>query len=175
MNTSTKSRSIWRKLLLAIAGLVFATVAFGTWYKVHYAMDMAAALSVPGAPGAPRVLIATQGSHYKDAVTAGLVEHLKGRSATIEVIDVADLGKVKPEQWNAIVVIHTWEMDRPPVEVEEFINGLPSRGKLVVHTTSGQGDAKLDGVDAVSGASNIEDAGEKVRELAARVDAVLAK
>ncbi len=51
----------------------------------------------------------------------------------------------------------------------------PSREKLVVHTTSADGNIKLEGVDAISGASNVIDAGVTVKALAARVDAVLSR
>jgi hypothetical protein len=175
MNTTTRPRSLWHKLLLAIAALLFASVAFATWYKLHYSMDEATASNVPGPPGAPKVLIATQGSEYKDAVTAGLLEHLKARSAAVQVIDVGDLAAVQPAQWKAIVLIHTWEMGTPPSGVQDFIDKLPSLDRLVVHTTSGQGDGKPNGVDAVTGASTMEDVPAKVKELATRVDLVLAK
>jgi hypothetical protein len=175
MNTNTRPRSHWRKLLLALATLLFASAAFGTWYKVHYSMDEATASAVPGPPAAPKVLVATQSSDYKDAVTAGLLEHLKTRAAAVQVIDVGELATVQPEQWKAIVLIHTWEMGTPPSGVQDFIDKLPSLDRLVVHTTSGQGDGKPNGVDAVTGASTMEDVPAKVKELATRVDLVLAK
>jgi hypothetical protein len=175
MNTITSPRGLGHKLLLAVAALLFASVAFGTWYKLHYSMGVATASAVPGPPGAAKVLIATQSSDYKDAVTAGLVEHLKTRSAAVQVIDVGELTTVQPEQWKAIVLIHTWEMGTSPSGVQDFIDRLPSRDKLVVHTTSGSGDGKAEGVDVVTGASTMEDIPAKVKELATRVDLLLAK
>jgi hypothetical protein len=46
---------------------------------------------------------------------------------------------------------------------------------LVVHTSSGSGDGKAEGVDVVTGASTMEDIPAKVKELATRVDLLLAK
>ncbi len=157
MNTRNRSTRLARQRLLALVALLFVP----------------AGITLAAAPPAPRVLIATQATPYKEAVTAGLTEHLKGKSVVVEVIDVTELDKVEPGQWQAIVLMHTWEMERPPAAVQDFVDRLQSREKLVVHTTSAQGDIKLEGVDAISGASNVLDAGAMVKALAARVDAVL--
>jgi hypothetical protein len=121
------------------------------------------------------VLIATQASSYKNAVTAGLIARLEGRSASIQVIDVNGLGAVKPADWNAIVLIHTWEGGKPPAAVKAFVDRLPSRQKLVVLTTSGQGDFTMEGVDAVTSASKMVDVPANARDLGNRVDALLAR
>lgn len=160
MDTRNTPTRVARQRLLALVALLV----------VPAAITLAAA---PPAPSAPRVLIATQATPYKEAVTAGLTEHLKGKSVVVEVIDITDLDKVEPAKWQAIVLMHTWEMERPPAAVQDFVDRLPSREKLVVHTTSAEGDIKLEGVDAISGASNVVDAGAMVKTLAARVDAVL--
>ena len=159
MNTRNTTIGAALKQLLALVALLFATTA----------------ITLAAAPAAPRVLIATQPTPYKEAVTAGLVEYLKGKSVAVEVIDVVELDKVEPAKWQAIVLLHTWEMDRPPDTVQDFVDKLTSRGKLVVHTTSADGNIKLEGVDAISGASNVIDAGVTVKALAARVDAVLSR
>lgn len=172
--SASKPRNLWRKVLIAIATLLAATIAFAAWYKMHYSMAVATALQVNGAADAPKVLIATQGSDFKDAVTAGLVEHLKQRAFNIRVIDVGDLHTIKPADWNVIVLMHTWEISRPPSEVESFVEGLPSRDRLLVVSTSGQGDLKMDGVDVVTSASVMADVPRIVKDLAGKVDKVLA-
>jgi hypothetical protein len=157
MNTRNAPIGAALKQLLALAALLFAT----------------AGITHAAAPAAPRVLIASQATPYKEAVTAGLVEYLKGKSVVVEVIDVIELDKVEPAKWQAIVLLHTWEMERPPDAVQDFVDKLTTREKLVVHTTSGDGNIKLDGVDAISGASNVLDAGVTVKALTDRIDAVL--
>jgi hypothetical protein len=166
-------RVSWRKALLAFAALMAASVALAAWYKVHYSMGVAPTLEVAGAASAPKVLIATQSSAYKNAVTSGLVEHLKSRSATTRVIDITALPGVDDADWNAVVLIHTWEVLRPPTEVATFINRMRNRNHLVVLTTSGAGDLKMEGIDVITSASKMTDIPEQVRQLARRVDAIL--
>jgi hypothetical protein len=170
---SATRKARWRLWLLLGAGLLVAALIFAIWYRQHYAMAVAHSFEVAGSPSGPRVLIATQGSDFKDALTAGLVDHLQRRSAFLKVIDVTALGGIQEADWSAIVVIHTWEMRKPPVQVGAFVDRIRARDKLVVLTTSGAGNFKLEGVDAISAASQMTDVTTRVRELASRVDAIL--
>jgi hypothetical protein len=157
-----------------LAGLIVVVVLIAAiWYRYQYSMEVARPFEVAGSPAGPRVLIATQGSDFKDALTAGLVRRLERRSAFLKVIDVTELGRILEADWNAIVVMHTWEMGKPPIEVKTFVERITQRDKLVVLSTSGAGDFKLEGVDAISAASRMDDVATRVGELASRVDAIL--
>jgi hypothetical protein len=160
-------------MLLIVAAVVVAMLGFATWYKLHYSMAAARPFEVQGSPSGPRVLIATQGSPFKDAVIAGLVEHLKGRAARTQVIDVSALAGVRETDWDVIVVTHTWEMAKPPTAVQAFIDRATERHKLVVLTTSGEGNFRLQGVDAISAASKMVDVPARVLEMRQRIDAIL--
>jgi len=163
----------WRRLSLIVAAVVVALLGFATWYKLHYSMQPAHSFEVQGSAAGPRVLIATQGSPFKDAVVAGLVEHLKARAARAQVIDVTTLANVHEADWDVIVILHTWEMHTPPPAVEAFIDRVADRHKLVVLTTSGGGDFRMPGVDAISAASKMVDVPARVLEVSRRIDAVL--
>ncbi len=163
----------WKQGLFLGAALIAAVLVFVAWYRLHYSMDLARAFEVAGSPSGPRVLIATQGSAFKDALTTGLVEHLQRRSAHVKVIDVSGLKAVQRNDWDAIVVIHTWEMRKPPPAVKAFVDQTPAPGKLVVLTTSGAGTFALAGVDAISAASQMADAPARVSEMAVKLDAIL--
>lgn len=162
-----------RKILLGALALVGTSLVFMAWYRLHYSMDAARAFEVAGAPGGAKTLIATQGSAFKDAITAGLVEHLRRRSASARVIDVAGLGSIQPEDWDVIVVIHTWEMRKPPAAVQAFADRTRQKDNIVVLTTSGAGDFKLAGVDAISAASQMADVPQLLEEMTVRIDAIL--
>lgn len=170
---SATRKARWRSLLLLGVGLIVVALISVIWYRQHYAMEVARSFEVAGSPAGPRVLIATQGSDFKDALTAGLVDHLQRRSAFVKVIDVTALESVQEADWNAMVVIHTWEMRKPPIEVGAFVDRIRGRDKLVVLTTSGAGNFKLEGLDAISAASQMDNVTARVDELASRIDAVL--
>lgn len=169
------SLSYGKKALLAVLALVAAGLVFMTWYRLHYSMSPAHEFAVAGSPGSPKALIATQGSAFKDALTAGLVEHLNRRSAYLSVIDISRLESIRPSDWDVIVVVHTWEMRRPPPSVQAFVDRMQPKDKLIVLATSGSGDFKLDGIDAISTASQMADVPTRVRELSVRIDAVLSR
>jgi hypothetical protein len=163
----------WRKVLLAIATLLVGMLASASWYRFHYSMSAARPLEVQGSPSGPRVLIATQGSTFKDAITTGLIEQLKKKSAHIKVVDVTALANVHEGDWDAVVVVHTWEIGKPPKSVRAFIDRLQQRDKLVVLTTSGAGTFRMEGVDAISSASTMSDVPFEVAQLSNRLDAIL--
>jgi len=105
-----------------------------------------------------KLVIATQGSEFKNLVTNEIIDHFKEDSIFIQVIDVSSLPKIQLKDYNAVVLMHTWENWKPPVEVKEFINRTTSeKSKIVILTTSGQGNYKMDGVDAITGESNLEE------------------
>jgi hypothetical protein len=163
----------WRKVLLAVVTLIAASIAFASWYRLHFSMSTARAFEVNDPRSSPRVLIASQGSEFKDAIVARVVEQLKARAAYVRVIDVSALPGIDDGEWNAIVVLHTWEMRKPPREVQAFVDRARGSGKLVVLTTSGAGDFKIDGVDAMSSASVVADAPSRAEDIRAKLDAIL--
>ena len=168
-----RSRSRWRKTLLVAAAIALAIVAFIAWYRIQYSMGVAQAFEVNDPNSPARVLIATQGSTFKDAVRSGVVDHLSKRPAYVKVIDVSALPSVNEDEWSAIVVMHTWEMREPQANAKAFVDGARNRHKIVVMSTSGDGSQKLEGVDAISAASSIADVPSRVAQITGKVDAIL--
>lgn len=161
------------KVLISVGAVAVLILGFAAWYRIHFSMAPAQAFEAPGAASGPRVLIATQGSSFKDSVVAGVVEHLKTRQAYVRVIDISGLARENAAEWNAIVVLHTWEMGKPPAAAKAFIEGLADRRSLVVLATSGAGNFKMEGVDTISTASRMEDVPARVTAIDAKIDAIL--
>ena len=164
-----------RRIVLSIAAAVIIVVGFLAWYRVHFAMDPAAAFSVNDPESERRILIATQGSAFKDAVVAGIVDRLRQRSVFIQVLDVGSLSGVNERDWDAIVLLHTIEYGRAPAAAQAFVDRAERTGRVVVLSTSGAGDFKIEGVDAISSASRMTDVPALVDELLARIDAAFAR
>jgi hypothetical protein len=164
----------WKKFSVGIVVVVAAILVFVAWYWARYSMAPAREFEVNrrDAPQA-KVLIATQGSSFKDSIVAGVVGHLQPRPVYVKVIDVGGLTEVRETDWAAIVVIHTWQMRKPPPEVQKFISRVRDAGKVIVLTTSGRGTFRMEGIDAISSASEMIDVPRRVAEIDARVDALL--
>jgi hypothetical protein len=166
---------MWKKVLIGAAAVVLGVAALLSWYRLHYSMGVAASYEIDPSNPAHRVLIATQGSPFKDAVVSGIVDQLKQQNNRIDVVDVSKLADVDEGQWDAIVVLHTWEYGQPPAEAEAFIDRVKDKGKLVVLATSGQGTQKIEGVDAISSASVMSDAPARAAEIVSRLEPILAR
>jgi len=163
----------WRKALLIVALTLFALAASAGWFLVRHTMNVARAFEVNDSRSSPHVLIATQGSEFKDAVVAGLIDDLKSRNAYVKVIDISSLPGVDARDWNAVVILHTWQVGRPPPEVTAFLDRSGERRRIVALTTSGGGDMKIEGIDAISSASRMLDVPLRVNEILHEIDAIL--
>lgn len=147
-----------KKILLLILITGIFLLLFRMWYKYEYAMDKTEEYQINSPDYSRKLVIATQGSDFKNAVTNEIVNHFKQDSISIKVIDVSSLPKINPKDYNAIVLIHTWENFKPPVEIENFINRTTAeKNRIIVLTTSGQGSNKMEGIDAITGASKLEE------------------
>jgi hypothetical protein len=162
-----------RRIGVGAVIVLLGLVAAFAWYLASHSMQPARAFEA-GAPQAPtRVLIATQGSVFKDAVVASVVEYLKRRQTYVKVVDVSTLADVKAADWSAVLVIHTWQYGKPPTSVGEFAGREGAVRNVVVMTTSGSGKERLAGVDAVSAASVDQDAATRASELIRRLGTIL--
>lgn len=163
-----------RKILLFILALGALFLVFGIWYNYEYSMDTANEFEVNSPNLNRKLLIATQGSAFKDEITKGVVNYYEKDSIYIKVIDVKTLEGIITTDFNAIVVIHTWENWQPPLDVELFINKTSDiQDKIIVLTTSGGGSYKMEGVDAITGESKLENASKNINQITKRLDPLL--
>lgn len=158
----------WRKILLTGGAVILVLYLALSWYRYHYSMTVVAGFEVNAPELDQRVLIATQGSRFKDAVVDALVERIRRQPVHIKVIDVSELADVDEMEWTALVILHTWETWRPPLQAKHFIRRLNAPEKVVVVSTSASGDAGMENVDAITAASEMD-------EIPITVDAVMAR
>lgn len=162
-----------KKIIIGIGVLVVAFFVFATWYKIHYSMDVVESFEVNSSESKQRVMIATQGSEFKKALVAGIIDHLKQKHAYIKVVDVTTLPQVKEDNWNAVVVLHTWEQFKPPSGVTTYLERVKDMSKVVVLATSGNSTDKIEGIDAISTASEMADISARTSEINNRLDSIL--
>ncbi len=118
-----------------------------------------------------KLLIATQGSEFKDSIVSGIANHYKSNAIFIKVIDISSLEDNELADFDAILLIHTWEYGKPPESVQSFMDNNSSLiNKMVVVTTSGEGTEKMEGVDAITGESIIRDIPLIVEKVISKLD-----
>ncbi len=158
----------WRKILLGAGTAMLVFYLILSWYRYHYSMTVVEGFEVNAPELDKRLLIVTQGSRFKNAIVDALVDQMRRKPVHIKVIDVSELAGVDEVKWTALVMLHTWETWRPPLEAKHFIRRLNAPEKVVVVSTSASGEAKMEGVDAITAVS-------KMGEVTVAVDAVMAR
>lgn len=153
------------KLLNGFLLLVIILMFFAFWYKNEYSMKPIASYEVNNPKLRTKVLIASQGSLYKDELTKHIVELLAPNNIYILVMDIRHLPTINSEDFDAIIGIHTWEINKPPSELSNFIDRLKDKDKLFLVCTSGGGDSGILGIDGISSASIITDVHKQTRDV----------
>lgn len=158
---------------IALVGLIVVCLSFLMWYSMHYSMDVIQPFEVNSPELSSRVLIASQGSEFKDEVVRELVAGLKSDSVYIRVIDVSQLSEINETEWSAIAILHTWENWKPQPDAKQFVENSKAPGKLVLLSTSGSGVDKMSGIDAISSASIKDQAPDLAHKMILRIKKIL--
>ena len=147
----------WIKILLIVLStpviifiLILATYIIMNWQGVIEPYQV-------GNPNASmKVLIASQGSEFKEDLSRKIIKKLENDSIYISVIDCTTLKKENAEDWQAILIMHTTKAHKIPRYVSTFLEGLSDYSNLVLISTSGGGDEVITEfeVDAISTASS---------------------
>jgi len=162
-----------KKILIVVGWLLGAFIIFAIVYKAIYSMDKAEAFEVNSPELETRLLIATQGSSFKDALVAHLVDSIRQEPVYIEVRDIEVLESVRFSDWQAILVIHTWEYSKPPELIREFADRAGQQKNILFFTTSGDGGFSMNNIDAISGASSQKKMDTYVNSILSRLRPML--
>jgi hypothetical protein len=159
----------WKRFLIVFLALGVVSIGTLSWYAAHFSMQPVTGYDVNSDTLRTRVLIATQGSAFKDGVVTKVIDSLKSESLYFKVIDVAFLPSVSERDWDAIIILHTWEYSKPPATVKDFIYGAGTRDKILVVTTSGSG-SMMEDVDGISSASKQSEQENVVRAIVRKIE-----
>lgn len=163
-----------RKMTIFFIALGAIILIFAIWYKYEFSMEVAQEFEMNSPDLNHKLIIATQGSEFKNEITKGIVNYYEKDSVFIKVIDITFLADVDPAEYSAIVLIHTWEHFQPPKDVEIFINRTKEiKDKIIVLTTSENGNFKMGGVDAITGESILENTNTYINQITKRIDSIL--
>jgi len=119
------------------------------------------------------LLIATQGSPFKDSLVATVISKLNDKPMYIEVMDISGLDTVQIQNWDVILIINTIHVGKPTKEAESFISKLSAIDRIIAVTTSESEMEAFPEVDGISSASKIQQIPEISSRVAARIRAIL--
>ena len=115
------------------------------------------------------VLIANQGSEFKNAVVEKLREEMKGSHVSFTVQKLNILSRASPDEWDVVVILHAVKMGSVNKNVERFLNRVNDPSNVIVCTTCGQEDVipgkyGIDSITAASQEYEIEAAATRIAE-----------
>ncbi|MDX2361026.1 MAG: hypothetical protein QNK23_09485 [Crocinitomicaceae bacterium] len=164
-----------KKIVIGVVAFLGLFFLFLVWFEYTYSMDKIDGLDQGDKASSVQVLIASQGSEYKIDVVDGILSEFAADEVYFKVIDVTSLDSIDPEEWNAIVLLHTWEIWEPEENSEAFINAHYNPEKMFVVTTSGSGNNQIEGVDGITGPSEMNQIDVHVKEITDWINKVIMK
>ena len=164
-----------KKVILISVGslLVLAIIAF-IIFKLAFSQSIAESFEINDPECENSLLIATQGSDFKEVLVSSLIEHFSEESVYISVIDVSSLSEIDENDWNAIVLINTVEIEKMHPDVIGFLSELKSYDKIILLITSGSGDwdtedYNIDTITSASETSEIDSLAEVILSRLAHI------
>ncbi|MCD4731474.1 MAG: hypothetical protein K8R74_12795 [Bacteroidales bacterium] len=102
-----------------------------------------------------KILIASQGSDFKNNLVEKLVNQFKDDNNFLSVIDCTELGDENEKDWDAVIIIHTMQIHKMPKEARKFLAEVKDLSRIMLVSTSGGGDDLVTDfdVDAISSPS----------------------
>lgn len=133
-----------KKVIKIIAGLLGAIcllifVAAG-WYVYNFYPRHAHEFQIGSPQATQKILIATQGSEFKNDVVERVVALYENQDAYLRIIDVSTLETITLEQWDGIAILNTSLADNIDSDVKHFLKRAGKSDLILLITTSGGGD-----------------------------------
>jgi hypothetical protein len=161
--------------LVVVVSLVMLAAIGLAGYKLIYSQGIAEAFEMNSPELETRVLIATQGSAFKDAVVDNVTETLVQKPVYIKIIDVTALPDIQTDQWSALVFITTCQSSELQKDVQTALKQVKTLENVVLLTTSGSGTWAPEefAFDSISSASRKHKIQPLATEILKRLDEIL--
>lgn len=148
--------SIMKKWIKILIGIVATPILlFAILLVVYILMNRQGVIEpfeVGDSRAENRILIASQGSDFKNSLVNKLVDEFKASDNYLSIIDCTELEKENHDYWDAIIIIHTMQIHRMPKEAQVFLAEEKDLSRIMLVSTSGGGDDVVTEfeVDAIS-------------------------
>lgn len=169
-NSMTRSKKLYLTLFSMV--LVFFLMMF--WYRSTFSMEKKKGYYI-NKNSTETILIATQGSEFKDSLVNSLVDYYDKDTINIKVIDVSELDQISSNDYAAILIIHTWEMWKAPDVIVDFISSNEDLSRIIAFATSGDGNNKIMNIDGIAGASAKNKIPSYLKEITAKMNLILSQ
>lgn len=151
-------------IIVGIAVVIFAGVMLS--YRFLKSMDVTPNKEINESATGDHVLLATQGSDFKDSVIDQIEQDMANKNVHISIMDTTKLDKVSADDYDKLVLFTTVQSDDIPENVTTFMNDNKDRSiHIAVTADSGRWDKQPKDIDAISEASKSENKQDFVDDL----------
>lgn len=159
-----------KKFLIGLLIVIVGFAIFVTIYMIMYTQGVIEPFDAGIKTAQNKVLIASQGSDYKDMFVKKVIERLEKDFLYIKVIDVTTIENENIDDYKAVLIINSIEMYDMQKNAKNFISDS-GKDNVIMLATSGNGamGPKDNSIDAITTASTVEDIDGKVDEVMKRM------
>ncbi|MBC1482257.1 hypothetical protein HCJ52_03370 [Listeria sp. FSL L7-1485] len=151
-------------IIVGIAVVIFAGVMLS--YRFLKSMDVTPNTEINESATGDHVLLATQGSDFKDSVIDQIEQDMANKNVHISIMDTTKLDKVNADDYDKVVLFTTVQSDDIPENVTTFMNDNKDKSiHIAVTADSGRWDKQPKDIDAISEASKSENKQDFVDDL----------
>ena len=155
---TAKSSKIKKKLkwaVISIGSLILLLLLLFFIYIQFNKMDKAKSFTVNDPGLKNKILIATQGSAFKNSLSKGIINIYFNKDIYIKGVDVSELKNINSDNWPAILIVNSVEYGNIHKTAMRFISSAKNKNKIFVVATSSSGKKKPDKltVDTITCAS----------------------
>ena len=169
-----KNSKSGQKLAVTIISLVCLFFLLIYWYKQTDAVEANHTYEINSSNSDQKLLIVAQDSPFKDSITAVVSAHYKSENVAIEVVKIRGSVNIEATDFDAILIIHRWEARAAPDAIQSFMDkNVSLKNKMVVMTTSWNGLEKMENIDAITGASIVDNVPIFANKIIKKLDPLL--
>ncbi len=166
---------IFKIALILIGAVIIILIALFAVFLLINRQGVVEGYDAGTVGAADRLLIASQGSKFKNSLVESVIAELAEDSLYIRLIDVTSLGDVLEKEWDAVLIMHTTEQWKLQPEVEEYLGRVQNLEKVILVTTSGSGEWKSDeyDVDILTSASKSDELPALTERITEKIRSIL--
>lgn len=162
-----------KEFLIFILFAIGLSLLFAVWYNQEFSLAKVESFEINNPALKSKLLIACTEGNFPEKIGHGILDHYKN-NYNLSLVDISDLNKINPENYEGIFLIHTWEKWNPPPDIVEFMDlSKKFNDKTVIMATSSGGSSQTDDVDGISGGKESESIQFYVKEAIAKMNLVL--
>lgn len=145
-------------ILIIIAAVLFVGLSIYNFLQDPDSIKPSYSINAEGRKD--NVLIATEGSNFKESVLEKVVDFCKGNGISLSIINVSQLTDIEAKNWDGIIILSAIINYKLDPAIDKFLENNQDYNEIFMYNTSTstvleKGDRKIDAITSASKETNI--------------------